>query len=59
MVQKVGVEVGLHHLHQLGAQEYLLEHPLADQFAGLGYLVVLDFQTPEPPENFSEVEFQC
>jgi hypothetical protein len=30
MIQEVGVEVGLHHLHQLGAQMYLLEHPLAD-----------------------------
>jgi hypothetical protein len=30
MVQEVGVEVGLHNLHQLGAQMYLLEHPLVD-----------------------------
>jgi hypothetical protein len=59
MVQEVGVEVDLHHLHQLGAQMCLLEHPLADQFAGSGCLVVLDFQTPEPPGNFSEVGFQC
>jgi hypothetical protein len=36
MVQEVDVEVGLRHLHQLGAQMYLLEHPLADQFAGSG-----------------------
>jgi hypothetical protein len=59
MVQEVSVEVGLHHLHQLGAQMSLLEHPLADQFARSGCLVVLDFQTPEPPENFSDVGFQC
>jgi hypothetical protein len=59
MVQEVGVEVGLHYLHHLGAQMCLLEHPLADQFAGSGCLVVLDFQTPEPLENFSEVKFQC
>jgi hypothetical protein len=59
IVQEVGVEVGLHYLHQLGAQMYLLEHPLADQFAGSGCLVVLNFQTPKPLENFSEVEFQC
>jgi hypothetical protein len=56
MLQEVGVEVGLHYLHQLGAQMHLLEHPLADQFAGSGCLVVLNFQTPEPPENFSEVD---
>jgi hypothetical protein len=59
MVQEVGVEVGLHYLHQLGAQMYLLEHPFVDQFVGSGCLVVLDFQTPETPENFLEVEFQC
>jgi hypothetical protein len=59
MVQEVGVEVGPHHLHQLGAQMCLLEHPLDDQFAGSGCLVVLYFQTLEPPENFSEDEFQC
>jgi hypothetical protein len=59
MVEEVGVEVGLHYPHQLGAQMYLLEHPLAAQFAGSGCLVVLDFQTPKPLENLSEVEFQC
>jgi hypothetical protein len=58
MVQEVGVEVGLHHLHQIGAQMNLLEHPLVDYFAGSQCLVVLSFQTPEPPENFPEVESQ-
>jgi hypothetical protein len=43
MVQEVGVKVGLHHLHQPGARMCLLEHPLADQFAGSGCLKVLDF----------------
>jgi hypothetical protein len=43
MVQEVGVEVGLQYLHQLGAQMHLLEHSLADQFAGSGCLVVLNF----------------
>jgi hypothetical protein len=52
-------EVGLHYLHPLGAQMCFLEHTLVDQFAGLGCLMVLDFQTPKPPKNFSEVEFQC
>jgi hypothetical protein len=27
MVQEVGVEVGLHYLHQLGAQMYLCDAP--------------------------------
>jgi hypothetical protein len=30
MVQEIGLEVGLHRLNHLGAQMYLLEHPLAD-----------------------------
>jgi hypothetical protein len=37
---------------------YLLEHPLADLFAGSQCLVVLNFQTQEPSEIFPEVGFQ-
>jgi hypothetical protein len=50
MVQEVGVEVGIHHFHQLEAQMYLLKQPLADLFAGSQCLVVLISQTSEPLE---------
>jgi hypothetical protein len=58
MVQEVGVEVGLHHFHQLEAQMYLLEQPLVDLFAGSQCLVVLRSSTLEPPEIFPKVGFQ-
>jgi hypothetical protein len=50
MVQEVGVEVGLHHFHQLEVQMNLLEHPLANHLAGSQCLDVLNFQTPKPLE---------
>jgi hypothetical protein len=55
MVQEVGVEVGLHHFHQLEAQMYLLEQPLANLIVVSQCIEVLNFQTPEPPEIFLEV----
>jgi hypothetical protein len=58
MVQEVGVEISLHHFHQLEAQMYLLKQPLADLLAGSQCLVVLNFETPEPPELLPEVGFQ-
>jgi hypothetical protein len=50
MVQAVGVEIGLHHFHQLVVRINLLEHPPADLLASSQCLEVLSFQTPEPPE---------
>jgi hypothetical protein len=58
MVQEVGVEVGIHHFHQLEVQINLLERALADLLAGSQCLEVLNFQTSKPPEIFLEVGFQ-
>ena len=57
MIQEVGVEVGLHRFHHLGALVRHHDHFHAEEEAGLQCLQMLSSQTPKPPGYSSKVLF--